>query len=127
MYIDEMTVQEYFDLKKKGYIDREILLMYGYSAESQSVLTNWKRRNGVQLFRTKKRDTHVLDCLTLIDLCKMKMKGWTHEEVAEELSVNRSTLNKWIEEYKKNGKLPSRKLYQIDWSYIYHKEKEKEL
>lgn len=116
--IDFLKVRQYYEWKNQGFKDGEILEMLGYSKYSQEVLTKWKRKNGVTMLRTGKREGRTLENFTVSEFISLKCKGVTHNEIARMYGIHYNTLDKWIIEQKKNGLLPNKALRRFDYKEL---------
>lgn len=119
--IDFLTVKQYHGWKSRGMTDGEILEELGYSKYSQEVMTKWKRKNGVTMLRTGKRDGRTLEHFTVEQFIELKSKGVTHHEIAKKYGVHYNTLDKWITEQKKLGLLPNKSLRRFDYKELLNK------
>lgn len=115
MGFEELTVEQYMTWKDEGLSDKKILQRMYYSEQSNSVIQQWKKKNG--LLQKKHTCIHgrLLDDLTVAEYISYKNKGMRNADIAKRLNVSGNTLANWIKEQKEQGNLPKRHLEKVEW------------
>lgn len=109
--IDDLTVEQYLEWKKKKYSDAKILSMLNYSKNSASVMRTWKMKNG--LIKPQAKKNNPLDDFSVREFMKYKHLGKTNDDIAAWLNVHVSTLYEWIKHQKNIGNLSHGKQFPV--------------
>lgn len=115
MDFEELTVEQYLTWKDEGLSDKKILQRMYYSEQSNSVIQQWKKKNGLLKRKHTCVNGRLLDHLTVMEYISYKNKGMRNADIAKKFNVAGTTLAKWIKEQKEVGNLPKRHLEKVEW------------